>query len=148
MTIPKWDLFYDMVSLRDRINQLFDDSMVRGRLPMDMRGAGIWSPPVDAWETDKEIIVTAELPGVKDKDISVKMVGGNLAIKGVREVERSADATFNRVERSFGTFYRTVPIPDAVDEKKIDVRCENGVLKVRLRKRIATRTRAKNITAK
>ena len=144
MSESKFDIFlYDIVSLRERLNQLFDDSLVRGRFHVDVPGMGMWTPPIDAWETDSEIVITAEIPGVDVSDMDVRLQDGALTIKGVREVNRGAGkATFNRMERPYGTFFRSVKLPDAVDPDGISASCDSGVLRVNLKKRRRSKTKS------
>ncbi|MBI5528968.1 MAG: Hsp20/alpha crystallin family protein [Deltaproteobacteria bacterium] len=143
MPSSRWDLFHDLMTLRDRINQLFDDSMMRGRsLPMELYSAGTWSPPVDAWENEKEIVLTAEVPGVDVKEIDLRVEGDSLSFKGVREVDPGlGQGTFHRMERSYGAFFKSFVLPDSVDAKGITAACNAGVLRVRLPKRKAGKGR-------
>jgi HSP20 family protein len=114
MPQDKWDLFYDLLALRERINQLFDDSITRGKMSTGIQDGGAWQPPVDAWETDHEIVLTAEVPGVDVQEIDVKLEGGALSFKGVSEVDAGGgQAVFHRMERSYGAFFRSFNLPRA-----------------------------------
>ena len=131
----KWDLFYDLLTLRERINQLFDDSMMRGKAPLDMNPGGAWQPPVDAWESEHEIVITAEVPDVDVKDIDVKLEHGVLSFRGESAVDpRDGQAVFHRMERPHGAFFRSFNLPDAVDPERITADCIAGVLRIRLPK--------------
>ena len=143
MPSSRWDLLHDLMTLRDRINQLFDDSMMRGRaIPVDLYSAGTWAPPVDAWENEKEIVLTAEVPGVGVKEIDVRVEGDSLSLRGVREVDQSlGQGTFHRMERSYGAFFKSFVLPDTVDAKSITATCSAGVLRVRLPKRKSAKAR-------
>src|SRR5437867_507278 len=73
MTLAKWEPLRDLLTLQDRMNRLFDDS-VRGLRPGEEGlASGIWSPPVDIYETDNEVILKAELPEVNQKDIDIQI---------------------------------------------------------------------------
>ena len=147
MPQDKWDLFYDLLALRERINQLFDDSLTRGKISADLHDGGAWQPPVDAWETDSEIVLTAEVPGVDVQEIDVKLEGGSLSFKGASEVDAGGgQAVFHRMERSYGAFFRSFNLPETVDPEGITASCTAGVLRVRLPKR--RRSRARTIEVK
>jgi len=92
-------------------------------------------PAVNVSETDKEIRVDAELPGLDVKDVEVSLEGGALLIKGEKkfEEEKKKD-NFHRIERSYGTFTRSVPLPCNVDAKGVSATFEKGVLHVVLPK--------------
>ena len=88
MTIAKWEPLRDLLTLQDRMNRLFDDS-VRGLRPGDEGlTSGIWSPPVDIYETDNEVILKAELPEVNQKDIDIQIENNTLTLKGETEVRK------------------------------------------------------------
>lgn len=93
------------------------------------------APRIDVKETDKEIIIAAELPGTNEKDISLTLQNGVLTIQGEKKVEYDEEKENYRVmERSYGSFQRSLRLPDTVDEDKVEARFENGVLKVSLPK--------------
>ena len=93
------------------------------------------APRIDVKETDKEIIIAAELPGTNEKDISLTLQNGVLTIQGENKVEYDEEKENYRVmERSYGSFQRSLRLPDTVDEDKVEARFENGVLKVSLPK--------------
>lgn len=147
MPQDKWDLFYDLLALRERINQLFDESLMRGKAAADLQAGGAWQPPVDAWETADEIVVTAEIPGVDVRDIDVKIEGGALSIRGASEVDAgNGKATFHRMERAHGAFFRSFNLPESVNPDGISAICSAGILRVRLPKR--TNARARTIQVK
>jgi HSP20 family protein len=96
-------------------------------------------PRTNVSETDKEIQVTAELPGVDQKDIEITLTGGDLLIKGEKksEVDEKKDdkgRTYHRVERSFGSFQRRLALPYDVDPNKVQASFKDGVLTVTLPK--------------
>jgi HSP20 family protein len=93
------------------------------------------APRIDVKETDKEIIIAAELPGTNEKDISLTLQNGVLTIQGEKTVEYDEEKENYRVmERSYGSFQRSLRLPDTVDEDKVEARFENGVLKLSLPK--------------
>jgi HSP20 family protein len=96
---------------------------------------GEWMPTVDVSETAKEIIVNAEIPGVEAKDIDVSLDGNVLTIKGERKREHEEkEENFHRIERSYGSFYRSLQLPSDVDGDRIKATYKKGVLCVTMSK--------------
>lgn len=90
---------------------------------------------MDIGETDKSYTVTAELPGVDGKDVEISLSDGVLEISGEKQSEEETkDKTFHRVERSYGSFRRSLKLPADADEKKIDAQMKNGVLEIEIGK--------------
>jgi HSP20 family protein len=112
-----------------------------------LREAGI-NPNVDVAETTDAIQVTAELPGLNENDIDVTLSDGHLVIRGEKHAEsESKEKNFHRIERSFGSFQRSIPLPAEVDAQKVDASFKNGVLNVTLPK-VATSSSGKKIEVK
>ncbi len=112
----------------------FEDFLGRPmwRLPMEEKG---WMPAVDIFEKDDKFVVKAELPGMKEEDIDVSVVGDTLTIKGEKKTESEVnEEDYYRSERTYGSFYRSVPLPSTVDADKIEANFEDGVLEVTLPK--------------
>src|ERR1044072_623721 len=108
MNIYKHNKFQDLLSLQGELNQLFNSvfSSVDGNTDQIMRGA--WNPLVDIYETQNNIIVEAELPGMKPEDVEVSVENNTLTLCGERHFENKADGkNFYRVERSYGNFSRS-----------------------------------------
>lgn len=94
-----------------------------------------YSPKVNLAETDGNFELSVDLPGLKPEEIKVEMRNGNLVISGERKDEKEEKGkTYHRIERSYGSFCRTVPLPTKVEEGKIDAKFANGVLNVTLPK--------------
>ena len=107
------------------------------------------SPAVDITESDKAYEITAELPGLEEKDIEVNIANGGLTIKGEKKVEREEKQKDYYVsERRYGSFERYFGLPDGVDADKIDASFKNGVLKVTLPKTAEAQQPAKKIEVK
>ncbi|MFZ5907189.1 MAG: Hsp20/alpha crystallin family protein [Nitrospirota bacterium] len=121
--------------LRQEMNSLFDN-FFRGfeTEPFESR-LGAFSPRVDVAETDKEIKVTVELPGMDDKDIDVSLTKDMLTIRGEKKEEKEEKSkSFYRMERSYGSFSRTVPLPTEIDTNKVKAEFKKGILSVTLPK--------------
>jgi len=98
---------------------------------LPMRGEKSWAPAFDISENDKEYIVSAELPGIDEKDLDVTISGGMLSVKGEKKQEKEEKGeTYHRIERTYGSFHRSFRIPDAVQEDKVDATYKNGILKL------------------
>jgi HSP20 family protein len=94
------------------------------------------TPQVDVRETDKEIVVEAELPGIEDKDVSLALQDGVLTIRGEkRQTHDEEKEDYRMTERRYGSFQRSLRLPDTIDEDKVEASFNNGVLKVTIPKR-------------
>ena len=145
MAIIRWDPFREMVTLREKMNRLFEDAVSGQGEDRDMVSS-TWSPSVDIYETEHDIVLTAELPGIEDKDIEIKLEDNTLTLKGERRFEKETkEENYHRIERSYGSFYRSFSIPHYVDQEKIKAEHEHGVLKVLLPKKQESKPRAVKI---
>jgi HSP20 family protein len=94
-------------------------------------GRDHWTPSVDIMEKDGNLILRAELPGLTEKDIDLKIEGDILTLRGERKMESEDDkGTYHRMESCYGSFTRSFRLPDTVDYEKINAEYKNGVLKV------------------
>jgi HSP20 family protein len=99
-------------------------------------GATAWAPRVDVEETDKEILVKADLPGVDPKDVEIAVSDGALVVKGERkEAKEERRKNSHRVERFVGQFYREIPLPAGADEDRITATSAKGVITVTVPKK-------------
>ena len=135
MAVIRWDPFRDLNMLQDRMNRLFEDAG-RGMSTEEPASTTIWSPAVDIYETEGEIVVQAELPGMDRKDITLHLENNVLTIRGDRKFQKETrEDNYHRIERSYGGFSRSFSIPATVDEDKIRADYKEGVLKVALPKK-------------
>ncbi len=112
-------------SARDFFDRLFEDEL------LPLRGEKSWAPAFDISENEKEYIVSAELPGIDEKNLDVTISGGMLSVKGEKKQEKEEKGeTYHRIERTYGSFHRSFRIPDAVQEDKVDATYKNGILKL------------------
>lgn len=136
MAISRWDPFRDLTVLQDRMNRLFEDAGRGGRRGDEPGAATTWSPAVDILETDTEIVVKAELPGVDRKDISLHLENNVLTLRGDRRLEKETkEENYHRIERAYGGFSRAFSIPATVDDENIRAEYRDGVLKIALPKK-------------
>jgi HSP20 family protein len=114
----------------------------------DWNGGGVSAvvPQVDVRETDKEIEVVAELPGMDEADVDVSASQGMLTIRGEKKSEREEDEGYVLRERSFGRVERIVPLPDGLDIDSAEAKFRNGVLTVRIPKTADAQRAAKRIS--
>jgi len=106
-------------------------------------------PQVDIKETRKDIQVTAELPGMDEKDIDVSLHEGTLIVKGEKKSEHEDKKEgYQRIERSYGSFYRAIRLPDDIDEEKIKANYRKGVLKITVPKAEKAQVKEKKIEVK
>ncbi len=131
----KWDPFKDLLSLQDKINRLFEDSLTRIHFRDNELSFGTWSPPSDVYETAKKIVVKMELPGMDPADFHVSVHSQNLIVKGERRFKKDVkQEKFHRVERVYGSFQRIFPLPDSADTSHIEAKFSNGVLEITIPK--------------
>jgi HSP20 family protein len=117
------------------MNRLFDDAG-RGWRSEEPAATTSWSPSVDIFETEGEIVVKAELPGMDRKDIALHLENNVLSLRGERRfVKETKEENYHRIERSYGNFSRSFSIPATVDEEKIRADYKDGVLKIILPKK-------------
>jgi HSP20 family protein len=131
------DPLKDLAQLQDKMNRIFEDSLslLRTGEGKELFALGSWVPPVDIYETEDTIVLSAELPGMKKEDMSVEIKDNTLTIKGERKFERdSAAKSYSRIERSYGTFQRVFTLPHLVQQDKVKARYENGILEIILSK--------------
>jgi len=120
--------------------RLFEDAFTR--FLSEPRGNRPWSPAVDIYETENELVLKADLPEVDLKDIDVRVENQTLTISGERKFERKEnDKGYHRIERSYGTFQRSFAVPNTFDTEKIGAAFKNGVLTVTLPKKEAAKPR-------
>ena len=132
MAIIKWEPFEGLVNLQDRINRLFEEAWA----PLSKRAERAWSPAVDIYEDEKEIVVKAELPDLEEKDVDVDIQDNVLTIKGEKKQEREEKkGTYHLVETSYGSFSRSFSLPNNVETDKATAKYEKGILKITLPKK-------------
>lgn len=137
--ISVWDPIREVGSLRDEMDRFFDAML--GRWPRE-RMETFWAPALDIEETKDDIVVRAELPGMKKEDIKVTLSGDSLSISGERKHEaEEKNRSFYRIERAYGKFQRTVTLPSEVDGSKVKAAYKAGVLELVMPKSEKTKAR-------
>ena len=149
--LTTWKPFRDLAPLGDfdRMRREMDhlwDSFFDGTVEKRAREDSVWLPSVDVSETKNDIVVKAEMPGMDPKDIDVSLSDGHLLIKGEKKHEKEEkEEDYHFVERSYGSFVRSVHLPKEVKHDKISASYKNGVLKVVLPKSEEAKTKGLKI---
>ncbi len=121
---------------RKDMNRVFEDFLKGFALePFGKRTGAAFEPKVNVSESEKEIVVSAELPGMDDKDIDVSLSKNELTIQGEKKEEKEEKKeSYYSMERSYGSFKRTLPLPCKVEDDKVEAQFKNGVLTITLPK--------------
>ncbi len=128
--ISRWDPFRDVVTLREAMDRLFEDSFVQGqgqRQPGRQSDGAAYRLPIDAYVTADQIVITAHVPGVKPEDVEITLEGDTLTIRGERRGPLS-NVDYVLQELAYGTFQRTLNVNVPVDANRAEAHYENGVL--------------------
>ena len=147
MGILRWDPFADMVTLRDQINRVFDESIRQDAGRRESAPARAWAPAVDVLEDAESIIIKADLPGLKQDDIHIDLTGDTLTLKGERRFEEEQRReNYLRIERTYGSFQRSFQLGVPVDADKVKAAYQDGTLTIIIPKAEAVKPRRVEIT--
>ena len=125
--------FGELATLREQMDKMWDRFF--GEWPSTESFRGEWAPSLDVSETKGEIVVRAEVPGMEAKDIDISLANDVLTIKGKKEQEKEEkEENYHRIERSYGSFSRSIRLPREVQSDRIKASYKNGVLKITLPK--------------
>jgi HSP20 family protein len=125
MALVRWDPFREMDTMKES-----------------------WSPSVDIFETENEVVIKAELPGMEAKDIDIKLENNVLMLRGDRRFEKETkNENYHRVERSYGNFTRSFSLPAFVDDAKVHAEYKNGLLRIVLPKKEQAKSKEIKIAA-
>jgi len=148
MTITRFDPFRQVYRLQDRMNRIFEDALGR---PVDDADffVGAWTPAVDILETEDELVLRAELPGMKAEDVDIRIENSTLTLRGERKFEAKEDkVNFHRRERIYGAFSRSFTLPSTVEQEKVTAEFKDGILQLSLPKKEETKPRQITIKVK
>jgi HSP20 family protein len=141
MSIVRYDPFRDLRSLQEEVNRLFSSNLTRG-FGEEGIARGAWNPSVDIYENKDQIVLEAELPGMKQEDFELTVENNVITLRGERQFEKKEDSdNYHRVERSYGSFTRSFTLPQTVSAEGATAEYNNGVLRVTLPKREETKAR-------
>jgi HSP20 family protein len=130
MALVRWEPLRELAALQNDMSRFMSSAFGEGN--GQQRG---WVPAVDVWETDKEVVYAFDVPGIPEDKISIEFEDNALTVSGERErTKEISDERFYRFERRFGTFSRTIGLPQNVSEDQIKADYKDGVLEVRVAK--------------
>ena len=135
MAIVRWEPLRDLMTAQTDFGRLFREAFApfSGETEISTRA---WAPPVDIYETENDIVVKAELPGVDPKDVEVRIEDNTLYLKGERKFEKEVkEQNYHRVERSYGSFARSFSLPSSIDASTVKAEFKDGLLTVTMPKR-------------
>ncbi len=135
MDIVRPEPFRHLLPSQDRFNRLFDETLSRFFQDGDLASRS-WSPVVDLYETDQNLVLKAELPGVNAKDLEVRVEDHTRNLKGERKFENEVKkSNYRRIERAYGTFSRSFALPGSIDPDEVTAEYKNGILTLTIAKR-------------
>ncbi len=143
--MTRWNPIRDMITLREAMDQLFNDNYLRSR---EARQQGVaWQLPLDAYTTEDAIVLTADVPGLKPEDLEVTLEGDTLTIRG--ELKNRTDShNYILRERATGRFERVLTINTPIDANKVEASFEDGVVQIVLPKAEAVKPKQIKVTAR
>lgn len=149
LPVRKADYENPFYALQREMNRMFDNFFRDFNLAPFDAGFGTGFPVVDIRENDREVIVTAELPGVDEKDLDISVSDQYLTLRGEKREEREErNGNYYRMERSYGSFHRDISLPCEVETDKVEAVFKRGVLTITLPKKEEARRHAKRIEIK
>lgn len=129
MTLIKFSPFRELETLENQIQRMFSD------FPFSRRSSGPFVPAIDMHEDDKNLYITAELPGIEKDDIKISLHNDVLTISGERKrEERKEKENYYHLEMCYGSFNRSITLPVEVDSDRVEASFKNGILKIQLPK--------------
>jgi HSP20 family protein len=135
MTIVRWEPLREFSTLQNEMNRLFNtvfDAPTQGNAGATLRR---WMPAMDLVEADDQFVLRADLPGLGEDDVKIEFEDRTLTVSGERKAEHEAKSeSFYRVERAFGSFSRSLTLPEGVDPEAVSASFDRGVLEVRIPK--------------
>jgi len=135
MAVVRWEPFREMSTLQNEMNRLFNtvfDTPAQNSAGSTLRR---WMPAMDLVETEDSFVLRADLPGMKEDDVKIEFEDGTLTVSGERKAEHEeSNEGFHRVERSFGSFSRSLTLPQGIDPEAVTASFDRGVLEIRIPK--------------
>jgi HSP20 family protein len=141
MAIIRWDPFRDLMTLREKMNRLFEETFITRGEEKELV-SGTWTPSVDIYETENALILSAEIPGIEENNIEIKIEDNTLTLHGERKFEKETkEENYHRIERAYGSFHRSFTLPNYINQDKIKAEHENGILKITMPKKTELKPR-------
>ena len=138
MTIRRWYPIREVASLQDRVNSLFQDfAGDNGTVT-----AAAFAPAVDVFENGEKVVLKLDIPGIKEEDLDIRVENQTLSVRGERKFEsEEKEENFHRIERRYGSFFRSFSLPTTVDIENVAATYDAGVLKLELKKKASAQPR-------
>jgi HSP20 family protein len=131
----RFDPLRDLLTLQERMNRLFDESLARGPGPEEPALSGSWTPLCDVIETPEAFLFQLELPGVDEDDVEIRVDADRVTIRGERRPAAGArPECYHRMERSYGSFSRSFELPEVVDPSRASAQFGDGLLRLEVAK--------------
>ena len=141
-----WDPFREIRDVGRMFDRMFGKNLSERRPVLDMLERGVWAPTLDVYDKKDRLVAKAELPGMDKKDIKISVEGDVLSIKGeTKKDEEVNEKDYYCCERAYGSFYRSVSLPVAVEKDKIKASYKNGILTIDLPKTKEAQEKKKEI---
>ncbi|HEV8120261.1 MAG TPA: Hsp20/alpha crystallin family protein [Candidatus Polarisedimenticolia bacterium] len=145
----RWDPFRDLMAIQERMNRLFQETMARQRGHEEIDSGGQWTPAVDILEQADRIVLRADLPGLEQSEIEVRVEDSTLTLRGDRRAPADVrPEDVHRSERPHGPFVRSFSLPPGIDQAGIRAVHRNGVLEVVLPKKHEARSSSIRVEVK
>jgi HSP20 family protein len=133
MALVRWEPFRELSALQNEMSRWM--GQLSGTVTPGNGQSSTWLPSVDVWETEDELVLSFDVPGISEDDIAVELDDNVLTVSGRRErTTEHSNERFYRFERRYGTFARSVTLPHGVQEDAIKADYQNGVLEIRVPK--------------
>jgi HSP20 family protein len=138
MAISRWYPIREVSSLQDRVNSLFQDFAGDGQTVT----AAAFAPAVDVYENGEKVVLKLDVPGIKEEDLDIRVENQTLSVRGERKFEaEEKEENFHRIERRYGSFFRSFSLPTTVDTENVEASYNAGVLKLELKKKASAQPR-------
>ena len=149
MSLIRWDPLRDVLSLRQAMDRLFEESFVRPRDAWPLSRAAGLTVAVDMHETDDELVLTADLPGLKSEDVDIGITENTLTMRGeFRSEDEGERGNVHFQERRYGSFQRSLALPAPIDADAAEAEFKDGVLTIMLPKTEETRPKQIKVKAR
>ena len=147
MAIVRYNPFRELRTMQEQMNRLLD--LAWNKEAGEELKEGLWQPPVDIYEDESTVVIKAEVPGVDQKEIDIRIEDNTLTLRGERKHSQDVKKeNYHRIERYFGTFQRSFSLPATVDQEKVAASCDKGVLTITLPKKEETKPKQINVQVK
>jgi HSP20 family protein len=134
MAIVRWEPLRELASIQNEMNRLFG-TVFDAPAPSNGGALRRWMPPMDLVETGDHFVLRADLPGLTEQDVNIEVEDNVLTVSGERKAEHETTKEgYHRVERAFGSFSRSLTLPEGVDAESVAASFDRGVLEIRIPK--------------